>query len=78
MVSHPTMFGGHHRHCSNGDMFSVVDEQDSTSSLKSISLLFIFESTEYVMLISATIEEKHTNNFCQSVQKHCKNITGNW
>lgn len=51
------MFGGRHRHCSNGDMFSVVDEQDSTSSLKSISLLFIFESTEYVMLISATIEE---------------------
>ena len=47
---HPSKFG--HGHCGNGDIFSVVEEQDSTCSRLNRPLLFLskelsrFESHE--------------------------------
>ena len=41
LVSHqPGKFGGH-RHCSNGDMFLVAEEEDSRCSCLNSPLLFI-------------------------------------
>ena len=52
MVSHhPAKFGGH-RHCGNGDMFVVVEGQNSTCPRLDPPLLFI--SIAHGMLCSLT------------------------
>ena len=37
---HPAKFGGH-RHCGSEDMFSMIEEQDSLHSLKSVITVYL-------------------------------------
>ena len=71
---HPAEFGSH-KNSSSRDMFLVVEEQDFTCSHLYLSLLFIYKSHDLSrILVTRTLSrnrKKYTNNFCQSIQKHC-------
>ena len=51
---HPAKCGGH-RHCGSGDMFLVVERQDSICPRLNLSLLFISKAHD--------ISCSHTRNF---------------
>ena len=85
MISHhPVKFGGHRNWSSGEIIFLAVEQQDSICCHLNSPLLFISKGHDlkacdmwYQKFLSwlntpkETIEEKYTNNFCQTIQKHC-------
>ena len=82
--SPPVKFGGHRNWSSGEIIFLAVEQQDSTCCHLNSPLLFISKEYDlkardmwYQKFLSCsntpkeTIEEKYTNNFCQTIQKHC-------
>ena len=68
-ISHYSAKFGSHKHCANGDMVLVVEEQDSISFRLSHPLLFISKEHDFQVnsmsnALRAVIEEKYTNNPC--------------
>ena len=84
MVSHRPAKFVVHRQCGSGDMFLVVEEQNSLCACLNPPLLFItvestrLQSKRHIMLTRPILAmcalyrngKKYTNKFCQSIQTH--------